>query len=136
MLLLHRLTLEEFYEAWGAKVKEETAGILTYVKVDDAKFCFPSERKNPGVSWGSNKKLRFSLRTEADMNELIRGYETGCEKLKIRMAELTEEKKSLLSQGKEYEIEERNLEQRISLLYTEYRQAQEIIAHLVSYSRR
>ncbi len=70
------------------------------------------------------------------MNELIRSYETGCDKLKTRIAELTDEKKSLLSQGKESEIEERNLEQRISLLYTEYRQAQEIIEHLASYSRR
>jgi len=53
-VLLHQLTLEEFYEAWGAKVKEETAGILTYVKVDDAEFCFPSNIKNSRVSWGSN----------------------------------------------------------------------------------
>ncbi len=53
-ILLHRLTLEEFYEAWGAKVKEETAGILAYVKVDDAEFCFPSNRKTSRFNWGSN----------------------------------------------------------------------------------
>ncbi len=70
------------------------------------------------------------------MTELIRGYEAGCKKLKIRIAELTEERKTLLSQGKEYEIEKRNLDGRIALMYTEHRQAREIIEHLASYAGR
>ena len=42
-VLLRQLTLGEFYEAWGAKVK-----------VDDVEFCFLSNRKASRGSWGSN----------------------------------------------------------------------------------
>lgn len=50
--MLHQLTCEDFYEGWGAIVKEETEGILTYVKVDDAEYCFPGNIKNSEVSLG------------------------------------------------------------------------------------
>ncbi|MCD7811344.1 MAG: hypothetical protein LUD57_02095 [Ruminococcus sp.] len=70
------------------------------------------------------------------MKELINGYIRGCNMLKERIDELTQTMNELRKNGGEDKIEELNLEQRIRLLYTEHRQAQETIEYLTAYMRR
>lgn len=70
------------------------------------------------------------------MNKLISGYENSCDMVKKRIAELTAQRRALVKNGQQALAEERSLDRRIRLLYEEYEQMQEIIAHLVSYSRR
>ncbi|MCC8135137.1 MAG: hypothetical protein LIO40_00420 [Ruminococcus sp.] len=52
--------------------------------------------------------------------------------LKERIDELTQTMNELRKNGGEDKIEELNLEQRIRLLYTEHRQAQETIEYLTA----
>lgn len=70
------------------------------------------------------------------MKKLIQGYVDSCELVRGRINELTKNMNELKKSGGEAEIEELKLEQRISLLYTEHRQMQEIIVHLTAYMRR
>lgn len=70
------------------------------------------------------------------MTELIYGYVYSCKLVKERIAELTAERRALVKRGERAAAEELLLDRRIRLLYEEYEQMQEIIAHLDSYSRR
>lgn len=70
------------------------------------------------------------------MNVLISGYVQSCELVKKRIAELTAERRALVKNGEQALADELHLDRRIRLLYEEYEQMQEIIAHLDSYSRR
>lgn len=69
------------------------------------------------------------------MKELIRNYQTSCELVKSRIDQLTAELNILIKNGGEQEISDRNLRQRIALLYTEHREMRDIIGHLDSYAR-
>ncbi|MBQ8297910.1 MAG: hypothetical protein IJX77_09020 [Ruminococcus sp.] len=70
------------------------------------------------------------------MKELIKGYVNGCELLRQRICELTEQMNTLRKKGNTLEIEELDLVRRIQLLYTEHRQTKETIEYLESYMRR
>lgn len=70
------------------------------------------------------------------MKQMIEGYVHSCKLAKDRIKELTLLKRTLLAEKNEIKIEELDLERRISLLYVELSQMQEIIAHLTSYMRR
>lgn len=69
------------------------------------------------------------------MKELIRNYQTSCELVKSRIDQLTAELNVLIKNGGEQEISDRNLRQRIALLYTEHREMRDIIGYLDSYAR-
>ena len=70
------------------------------------------------------------------MEKLTQGYIESCERVKVRIAELTSYKNQLSREGRSDEIDRLDLERRIALLYTEHREMQEIIACLESYFRR
>lgn len=70
------------------------------------------------------------------MKNLIKEYTESCEKVYERLFELTQQMNELKKNGGDKEISDKNLEQRIGLLYTEHRQTKEIIAYLTAYSRR
>lgn len=70
------------------------------------------------------------------MTKMINGYMNSCKLVKERLSELKELLSELRKNGKETEIASLDLERRISLLYTEYRQMTEIIEHLTAYMRR
>lgn len=64
------------------------------------------------------------------MQKLIEGYVKSCEMAELRILQLTDQKKSLKKSGRADLIDELDLDRRIRLLYVEYTQMQEIIAHL------
>lgn len=70
------------------------------------------------------------------MTEMINGYRHSCALVKERIGELGRQLSELKKNGNEAEIVSLDLERRISLLYTEHRQMQEIIEHLSAYMRR
>ena len=70
------------------------------------------------------------------MTDIINGYIQSCVLVKKRIAELSTLMKQLRNNGNEEEIERLDLERRISLLYTEHRDMQEIIGHLRSKYKR
>lgn len=70
------------------------------------------------------------------MNVLISGYVQSCELVKKRIAELTAQRRAFVKNGEQALADELLLDRRIRLLYEEYGEMQDIIKHLVSYSRR
>lgn len=70
------------------------------------------------------------------MKKLINDYLESCAMVRERIGELRELLKQLRESGREDIAEEMNLEQRISLLYTEHREAMETAEYLTSYMRR
>ena len=70
------------------------------------------------------------------MKNLISGYICSSKLVKERIAELSDQRKTLVRGGQQALADELLLDRRIRLLYEEYEQMQEIIAHLDSYSRR
>lgn len=70
------------------------------------------------------------------MKELINSYARSCELLRNRIAELTQEMNTLKRTRGDEEIKKLDLNRRISLLYTEYREGKTIILQLSAYERR
>lgn len=70
------------------------------------------------------------------MTKMIDGYRKSCCLVRERLSELNTQLGELRKNGNNAEIEALDLERRISLLYAEHRQMQEIIGHLTEYMRR
>lgn len=70
------------------------------------------------------------------MTKMINGYKNSCLLVKERLEELKKQLRMLEKDGNSAEIESLDLERRIALLYTEYRQMKEIIEHLTNHMRR
>lgn len=70
------------------------------------------------------------------MTELISGYIYGCTLVEERIAALNKQLHELRNNTGSSPQSVRDLEKRLSVLYTEHRQTREIIAHLTSYQRR
>lgn len=67
---------------------------------------------------------------------MIEDYEKSCVLVKTRMTELNLQLKKLKNEKNDALIAALDLKRRISLLYTEYRQMQEIIGTISVYMRR
>ncbi len=70
------------------------------------------------------------------MKELIKQYKSSVELVRERICELSGILKEMRRNGSEEETETNDLEKRIELLRTEYRQTSEIIDHLQIYLGR
>lgn len=70
------------------------------------------------------------------MTKMIEDYEKSCVLVKTRMTELNLQLKKLKNEKNDALIASLDLKRRISLLYTEYRQMQEIIGTISVYMRR
>lgn len=69
------------------------------------------------------------------MNKLINNYKVSCEMVKVRIGELLVQRRYLRNNGDFMAIEQLDLNRRIRLLYTEYTDMNEVIAHLESRNR-
>lgn len=69
------------------------------------------------------------------MKNMIKDYKVSCKMVAERIGELRFQRKTLRREKNEAEIEQLNLERRIRLLHTEYKQAQMVIRELESYER-
>lgn len=69
------------------------------------------------------------------MKQLIQNYADSCVLVKTRISELTALRNEKKKQGSLSISEERDLNKRIRLLYTEHGQMKDIIIHLTAYLR-
>lgn len=71
------------------------------------------------------------------MKKMIDGYKTSCRLVEERLKELKNRRKMMLEKEEISIMEEfDDLDRRIRLLDTEYKEMQEIISHLKSYMRK